>query len=133
MYEACLKTRYAIKELEEAKRLINNIRHSGKATEVLIKLANKTVLCPTKVRWSSTFIMIERLLQLRPHLAAVCDAQWWDPLQQSTWEVLHNLRDLMTPLATATEVLGRETGEALSRVFEQVTGIENHLLVFAEN
>ena len=76
---------------------------------------------------------IERLLQLRPHLAAVCDAHWWDPLQQSTREVLHNLRDFMTPLATATQVFGRETGEALSRVFEQVTGIEKHLLVFAEN
>ena len=66
--------------IKRAKKLVAKINKSVKATEVIKKLSGIKLLgdCPT--RWSSTFLLLERLLQVRCHLDTVLDKLKWDNL-----------------------------------------------------
>ena len=56
---------------------------STKATEKLTSLAGKKLSgdCPT--RWSSTFLLVQRLLEVHTELSQVLNELEWDNLQVS--------------------------------------------------
>ena len=113
---------------------MDKIRHSCKANEQLISLAGKTVVAPIKVRWrSSKLLMIQRLLDIRGHVATVCDAQRWDGLSQKAWAMLETVNELLKPLAIATDILAREHGAPLPLVFQQILDLQEHLRVFSKD
>ena len=64
-------------------RLVSKVNSSTKATEKLIGLCGKKLVraCPT--RWSSTFLMIERLLLVKDGLYKVLEEMQWDNLPTS--------------------------------------------------
>ena len=66
--------------LKRTKALVRKVNTSTKVTERLIALSGKKLIkdCPT--RWSSTFPLINRLLEMREKLKVVLDKLGWDDL-----------------------------------------------------
>ena len=72
--------------LQKAHSVVKKVNKLCKATEKVIKLANKKLIgnCPT--RWDSTYLMISRLLDVKNHLTAVLDELTWDSLTATQWK-----------------------------------------------
>ena len=69
--------------LKRTKALVRKVNTSTKATERLIALSGKKLIkdCPT--RWSSMFLLINCLLEVREKLKVVLDELGWDDLAAS--------------------------------------------------
>ena len=66
------------KIMKRASALVRKVNKSSKATEKLLSLCCKKLVgkCPT--RWSSTFLMIERLLEVKIPLTQVLEELEWE-------------------------------------------------------
>ncbi|KAK1892239.1 Zinc finger BED domain containing protein 4 [Dissostichus eleginoides] len=66
--------------LDRIRVLVRLFRKSSVAIQRLLKLCGLTLVkdCPT--RWSSTYLMISRLLQVKDSLVEVADGMGWDCL-----------------------------------------------------
>ena len=82
-------------------------------------------LCPT--RWSSMFLLIERLLSVRESLNKVLSDLGWDCIQASDWSVLEDMRNMLAPFAAMTELTIGETYVTLSAALYCVLLIQKHL------
>lgn len=87
------------KIMKRASALVRKVNKSSKATEKLLSLCRKKLVgkCPT--RWSSTFLMIERLLEVKIPLTQVLGELEWDTLATSEWKTLENIHKLLRPFA----------------------------------
>lgn len=121
------KSSFGCSVLKKARDLCTKIRHSGKATEELIQRAGKTVVRDVKVRWSSTFLLLQRLLDISTHVDAVCQVQRWDPLLPSEWSMLEMIMNLLKPYAEATDVVAKERGTPICKVIPMILDIISHL------
>ena len=95
--------------LDKVRVLVNHFRKSSVATERLLQLCQLTLVkdCPT--RWSSTYLMITRLLQVKDSVVQVADGMSWDCLLPSEWQRLTAVRDLLLPFAEHTQMLQSDT------------------------
>ena len=62
---------------------MRRVNKSSKAIEMLISLSSKKLVSDCPMRWSSTFLMIERLLAIRGQLSDVLEQLGWDNLATS--------------------------------------------------
>ena len=86
--------------ISKAHKLVSKMNKSTKATEKLIKKSGKKLVntCPT--RWSSTFLMISRLLEVKVSLNSLCEelgrnAETLTNLQWRTLEMTEKLLNLL--------------------------------------
>ena len=112
---------------KHTKALVRKVNTSTKATERLIALAGKKLIkdCPT--RWSSTFLLINRLLEVREKLKVVLDEQGWDDLAASEWRMLKNISILLHPFAKFTSLLSGDEFTTLSCVIPAIMDMNIHL------
>ncbi|XP_057691466.1 zinc finger BED domain-containing protein 4-like [Corythoichthys intestinalis] len=112
-------------------RLLSKVRQ-------LVKLFHKSSVCqfcqfklvkdcPT--RWSSTYLMISRLLQIKNSVVQVADGMNWDYLSPSEWQRLTALKDLLLPFAEHTQMLQSDT-QSLSLVLPALLDLQGHLSEF---
>ena len=113
--------------LQKVRALVRRVNMSTKATERLITLCRKKLVkdCPT--RWSSTFLVIERLLQVRSSLSIVLNELEWDNLATSDWKHLENIYTLLKPFAQYTSLVSGEEYTTLSSIIPVVTELSLHL------
>ena len=113
--------------LQRVRALTKRVNMSTKATEKLISLCSKKLIkeCPT--RWSSTFLVIQRLLQVKSALATVLQELEWDNLPTSDWKQLENVHMLLKPFAVYTSLIGGEEYVTLSSVIPVVIELSLHL------
>ena len=102
--------------LQKAHSVVKKVNKSCKATEKVIKLANKKLIgdCPT--RWDSTYLMISRLLDVKNHLTAVLDELTWDSLTATQWKHLESIQQLLKPFAHHTNITGAENSTTIAMV-----------------
>ena len=88
--------------MKRAHAVVRKINSSTKATEKLVTLSGKKLIkdCPT--RWSSTFLMISRLTEVKDHLKMVLEEQGWDDLAGNEWRKLKSTVELLHPFAKFT-------------------------------
>ena len=79
------------------------------------------------MRWSSTFLMIERLLDVKDALSTVLEELCWDNLHTSEWKLLASIHDLLKPFAQYTSLVGGEDYTTVSSVIPIVMEINLHL------
>lgn len=115
--------------LGKVRVLVKLFRKSSVATEGLLQLCHLTLVkdCPT--RWSSTYLMISRLLQIKDPVVQVADRMSWDYLLPSEWQRLTALRDLLLPFAEHTQMLQSDT-QSLSLVLPALLDLHGHLSEF---
>ena len=110
-----------------AKKFDRRVNCSTKVTERLINACGKKILndCPT--RWSSTFLMIERLLDVRDPLTKVLEEAEWDNLAASEWKSLWAIKNLLQPLAEFTSLLSGEEFTTISSALPTIMDLNLHL------
>lgn len=81
--------------LKHTHELVRKVNSSTKATEKLISLCGKKLVCDCRTRWSSTFLLIERLLEVKNSLISVLKDLEWDSLATSEWKVLEGVKKLL--------------------------------------
>ena len=113
--------------LGKAHTLVSKVNKSTKATERLIQLAQKKLVnaCPT--RWSSTYLLVDRLLEVRQHLTTVLEELEWDNLQNTDWKQLDSIRDILSPFAIYTSLISGEDFTTVSCVVPILMELKMHL------
>ena len=104
--------------ISRAHKLVSKMNKSTKATEKLIKKSGKKLIntCPT--RWSSTFLMISRLLEVKASLISVCEELGWNAqtLSNLQWRQLEITEKLLKPFAQYTTLTSGEERTTISLV-----------------
>ena len=108
-------------------RLVSKVNTSTKATEKLIGLCQKKLVRAVPTRWSSTFLVIERLLVVKESLSVVLEELGWDNLPTSVWRTLASIKALLQPFAQFTSLLSGEEFITLSSVIPAIMDLNLHL------
>ena len=113
--------------LKRTHNLVSKVNKSTEATEKLIAICRKKLVrdCPT--RWSSTYLMVDRLLLVKPALCKVLQELEWDDLAVSEWKTLEALRDLLQPFAKFTSLISGEDFTTISAVIPSIMDLNLHL------
>lgn len=89
--------------LEKVKAIVKQFRRSSVAIEKLHHRCGLALITSCVTRWSSTFQMVSRLLQVKDSVAQVADEMGWDCLLPSEWIKIAAVRDLLLPFADHTK------------------------------
>ena len=113
--------------IKRTKAIVRKVNTSTKAIERLIALSGKKLIkdCPT--RWSSTFLLINRLLEVKEKLKIVLDERGWDDLAAREWRTLKNISILLHPFAKFTSLLSGDEFTTLSCVIPAIMDMNIHL------
>uniref|UniRef100_A0A1X7SXK3 HAT C-terminal dimerisation domain-containing protein n=1 Tax=Amphimedon queenslandica TaxID=400682 RepID=A0A1X7SXK3_AMPQE len=109
--------------------LVKKFNKSSKATEKLITLKLLSH-CPT--RWSSTHIVVSRLLELRVYVTDICQEFEWNCLLNSDWKMLENYKALLDPFAHYTQLASSENCTSISSIIPIVLELGMHLKEIGE-
>ncbi|XP_039547275.1 zinc finger BED domain-containing protein 4-like [Pimephales promelas] len=121
----------AIKKLlDKLRHLVRLFRKSSVAIERLLGKCGLTLTSDCPTRWSSTYSMLSRALEVKDHVASVAESMNWDSLQPSEWQKLAILKDLLLPFAEHTKVLESDTN-SLSLVVPALLDLRGHLSEFS--
>ena len=115
--------------LDKARVLVRLFRKSSVAIEQLLQLCGLTLVKDCLTKWSSTYLMISRLVQVKDSILQVDDGMGWDYLLPSEWLRLTALRDLLLPFAEHTKMLQSDT-MSLSLVLPALLDLSAHLCEF---
>ena len=115
------------KVIKKAQALVSKCNKTVKVTEKLIELSGKKLVsnCPT--RWSSSYLLIERLLCLKSFLADILAELDWDNLQNSDYKTLESIRDLLEPFAKYRQLASGEDMSTISMVIPIIMELDMHL------
>ena len=89
---------------------------SSKATDRLLALCGHKLVADCLTCWSSTFLMLQRLLCVKAFLSTVLDELEWDNLPISDWKILENITTLLKPFTKYTSLVSGEEYATISSV-----------------
>ena len=112
---------------KHAHALVRKVNSSTKATERLITLSGKKLTKDCPIRWSSTFLMANRMLEVKNHLKVVLEEQGWDDLAASEWKMLQSIVNLLQPFARLSSLLSGDEYTTLSCVVPAIVDLNIHL------
>ena len=119
--------------LNRARTLTRRVNSSVKATERLVSLTGKKLVRDCATRWSSTYLMISRMLEVRSDLTHVLEDLQWDNLPISDWKLLHAIQEMLEPFAIFTTLVQGEDFTTVSCVIPSIMDLTLHLEEFKSN
>ena len=113
--------------LKRAHSLVRKFNTSVRATEKLIAKSGKKLVrhCPT--RWTSTYLLVERLLEVRSSITEVLQELEWDNLLTSKWKSLEAVKNLLYPFAQFTTLIQGEQYTTISSVIPMIVDLNLQL------
>ncbi|XP_067875292.1 E3 SUMO-protein ligase ZBED1-like [Heterodontus francisci] len=143
MLQLCIKLGLQVDQVQHtlsvARRIVNHFHHSARAsTELNAKLAemNKdrlTLVMDAATRWSSTFDMCERLLELRWAVSMVLEEDraghlTVQNLSDHQWKLLQDLLPILKTLKVASSFLSEEHNASVSALIPCLHGVSTALV-----
>ena len=119
--------------VKRAHRLVRKFNTSAKATEKLIAKCGKKLVRDYPTRWSSSYLLIERLLGVRSALTEVLQELEWDDMLTSEWKMLEAIRNFLHPFALFTSLIQGEEYTTISTVIPSVMDLNLHLDEMSHN
>ena len=113
--------------MKRAHSLVKKVNKSTKATEMLIRRVGKKLISDCPTRWSSTFLMISRLLEVKPQLTSVLEELGWDNLPNSHWKMIEAMEQLLKPFAQYTTLTNAEESTTISLIIPVLMELSIHL------
>ena len=113
--------------LKRAHSLVRKFNTPVRATEKLIAKSGKKLVrhCPT--RWTSTYLLVERLLEVRSSVTEVLQELEWDNLLTSEWKSLEAVKNLLYPFAQFTTLIQGEQYTTISSVIPMIVDLNLQL------
>ena len=115
------------KVLGAAHQVAKRVNKSTKATEKLIALSGKKLVSDCPTRWSSTYLLVSRMIEVRAALTEILQEMEWDNLATSEWKLLESICELLHPFAQYTSLLSGEEYTTISAVVPAIMELELHL------
>ena len=81
--------------MKHAHALVRKVNSSTKATERLIFLSGRKLTKDCPIQRSSTFLMVNFMLEVRDNLKVALEEQGWDDLAASEWRMLQHIVNLL--------------------------------------
>lgn len=119
------------KVLDKLRHLVRLFCQSSIATGRLLQKCGLTLTKDCPSRWSSTYLIMSRALEVKDHVASVAENMTWDSLQTSEWQKLAILKDLLLPFAEHSKVLESDTN-SLCLVVPALLDLKGHPSEFSE-
>ena len=110
--------------IKKARQIVKRCNKSYKMTEKLVKKAGKKLINDVPTRWNSTFLMFNRLLDVKSHLVEILEEQEWDSLTSSKLQVIQKLSD---PFHHHTNITCAEDSTTIAMVIPVLKELELHL------
>ena len=107
--------------------LVKKVNKSSRATGILLSLCNKKLVTNVPTRWSSTFLLLDRLLDVKGPLSTALDQLEWDNLAHSEWKTIEMVHKLLKPFAQYTALISGEEYTTLSSVIPILMELQLHL------
>ena len=107
-------------------QLVKKFNKSCKATELLIEKAGKKLVSDCPTRWDSTYLMINRLLDVKSYLNEVLKELTWDSLTTTQWKHLDTIQDLLQPFALHTNITSAELSTTIAMVVPVLKKLNLH-------
>jgi hypothetical protein len=117
--------------IKKAHYLVCKIRKSSVATQMLISKCGKTVICDNATRWNSTYMMAQRLIEIKSAVNEVLSSIMIDSLLVDEWSRLDELTKLLAPFASQTDILQTDS-MSLSSVIPSLLDLQCHLQQFPQ-
>ena len=114
--------------IKSARRLVGKFNKSTVATTKLKELCNKKLFADVATRWSSVYLLIRRLFQLREHVKVVCENLGWDCLSNSEWNLLSRIEILLEPFSSFPQLVRKDRIYNFSSVIPCVEELKIYLI-----
>ena len=88
--------------LSTAYKIVSSVSKSGKATEALVKAAGKKLVLHSVTRWTTAYLVVSRLLEVKEHLKRVLLEYNMTMLQPNEWDALSSVEKLLSTFAEFT-------------------------------
>ena len=105
----------------KARQLVAKFNSSTKATPMLIAATKKKLIGDVVTRWSSTYLMLKRLIELRQAVSEICDKLVWDCLTNSEWCMIVSVVNLLEPFACYTQLVSSSKVVTFSSYYPAVS------------
>ena len=99
---------------------------SGKATEALVKAAGKKLVPHSVTRWTTAYLAMSQLLEVKEHLKKVL-LEYMMMLQPNEWDALSSVEKLLSKFAEFTNIAGGEEYATLSMAIPSYLELQYHL------
>ena len=113
--------------ITKAKKLVSRFNTSSVATGKLIEKRNKKLVSDVTTRWSSTYLIIDRLVDLKDTVEEICKDLKWNGLLNTDWAMLENLGELLQPFAYYTQLMTGSKVPTLPSIFPSILELKGHL------
>ena len=115
------------KVIKKARSLITHFNMSLNANTKLIALAGKKLLTDVATRWSSTYLMLLRLLTLKRFIVQICTELGLCCLSSSEWAMIKMVVCLLKPFASCTQLVTSSEIPTFSAVTPIIGELRLHL------
>ena len=116
-----------IPTVSKARRIVSKVNKSCVLTKSVIKKAGKKLVSDVPTRWNSTFLMIDRLLQVREDLCDILEEHALENLTQSQWNKLESIHTLLQPFNHYTNTTSSEATTTIAMVIPVLMELTLHL------
>ena len=113
--------------ISKARKLVAKFNSSTIATPRLQELCKQKLVGDVTTRWSSTYLLLHRLLKLRKSVSDVCVELEWDNLSNSEWKLLEVVDNLLEPFASYTQLVSGDSFVTFSAIVPCIEEIRLHL------
>lgn len=118
--------------LSKARSMVGKVRKSSVAMEKIASVCGKTVISDNTTRWNSTYLMAQRLQELKLDLNNLLLGLKMNSLLTSEWDQLEEIVALLEPFKIQTDIL-QSDALSLSYVIPSLLELECHLEQFPEH
>jgi hypothetical protein len=112
--------------IAKARSLVKDFRMSSVATEKLLDKCGKTLVVDCTTRWNSVYLMVSRLIEVKPAVNEVLEEMGRDSLLFNEWTRLGELASLLEPFKQQTDNMQTDT-LVLSNVIPSLMELSLHL------
>ena len=113
--------------IKNVHKLVNKVNKSSKATESFVKKSGVKLISDCPTRWSSSYLMVSRLLKVKSHFAEVLDELGWDNIPNSQWKQIENIFQLLKPFDQYATLTSAEESTTISMVIPVIVELQLHL------
>jgi hypothetical protein len=117
--------------LSKSMKVVRSVCKSSKATEALINASGRKLVSSCATRWSTAYLVVHRLIEVKDSLPQVLLDHGLQMLQPEDWENLNNVDTLLQDFAEYTDIAGGESYITLSAVIPYYLALKLHLQTMA--
>ena len=113
--------------LDTVYRIVKKVNRLGKAVGDLVAWSGKKLVSHSPTRWTTAYLVVHRLVEVKEHLQQVAVKHNIEMLQPEHWEALEQVDKLLSLFAVFMDTSGGEKYATISQVTPYIMELHYHL------